>query len=599
LNFNTTGNANTAVGRAAMWHNTTGGGNTAIGNQSMINATTGAGNTAVGMNSLAGFLTGLSNTAIGTAALLNNADGSNNVALGSNALNFNQSGFSNVAIGNASLYQNLAHGNSAIGYQAMRNNTSGYSNVAFGLYSLYQNTTSSNLVAIGDSALHNNGNGASFSYQAIQNTAIGSKALFGNTTGSLNTAVGYQTMRNSSAGSQNTALGFGALSNSNTTGSDNIAIGVYALYNNNTGNNNVSVGDFSLMNNQSGYANTAIGLQALNNNNAGENTAVGYNALINNSNGTFNAALGATSAQNNNSGSQNTAVGYNALGGNTSGNYNTAIGFNTLNNASNLSNAIAIGALARVDCSNCMVLGSVLGINGGGSNVKVGIGTTNPLSPLHIRQGNSVGTAPFGPLSVESDNAAYIGLMTPNGSESGLIFGKQNNNASGGIVYNNGFLPDGLQFRTAGNNTRMSINSLGQVGIGTNSPTQALHVVGNVCATGTYLSCSDVRYKKDFIHIDHSLESILSLNGVYYHWRSDEFPEMKFNTERQIGFSAQEVEKLFPEIVKTGPDGYKSVDYGRLTPVLVEAIKEQQKKIDNLEQQLNEVKALLTKLVKQ
>jgi hypothetical protein len=74
---------------------------------------------------------------------------------------------------------------------------------------------------------------------------------------------------------------------------------------------------------------------------------------------------------------------------------------------------------------------------------------------------------------------------------------------------------------------------------------------------------------------------------------------MKFNTERQIGFSAQEVEKLFPEIVKTDANGYKSVDYARLTPVLVEAIKEQQQKIDKLEEQLNEVKALLNKLVKQ
>ena len=145
----------------------------------------------------------------------------------------------------------------------------------------------------------------------------------------------------------------------------------------------------------------------------------------------------------------------------------------------------------------------------------------------------------------------------------------------------------------------MVINSIGQVGIGTTVPTQALHVVGNVCASGTFLSCSDVRYKKDFFHIDHSLESILSLNGVYYHWRSDEFPDMQFSNERQIGFSAQEVEKLFPEIVKTDANGYKSVDYGRLTPVLVEAVKEQQQKIDNLEKQLNEVKALLNKLVKE
>ena len=55
---------------------------------------------------------------------------------------------------------------------------------------------------------------------------------------------------------------------------------------------------------------------------------------------------------------------------------------------------------------------------------------------------------------------------------------------------------------------------------------------------------------------------------------------MEFGDERQLGFSAQEVEKLFPEVVTTDANGYKSVDYGRLTPVLVEAIKEQQKQID-------------------
>jgi len=65
---------------------------------------------------------------------------------------------------------------------------------------------------------------------------------------------------------------------------------------------------------------------------------------------------------------------------------------------------------------------------------------------------------------------------------------------------------------------------------------------------------------------------------------------MQFNDERQLGFSAQEVEKLFPEIVMTDDNGYKSVDYGRLTPVLVEAIKEQQQQIIKLQVQIDELK---------
>jgi Chaperone of endosialidase/Head domain of trimeric autotransporter adhesin len=129
----------------------------------------------------------------------------------------------------------------------------------------------------------------------------------------------------------------------------------------------------------------------------------------------------------------------------------------------------------------------------------------------------------------------------------------------------------------------------GRVGIGTDIPTQALHVVGNICATGSIGSCSDMRYKKDLSPITHSLQSVLSLSGFYYQWKKDEYPGMQFSNSRQLGFSAQEVEKLFPEIVMTDDNGYKSVDYARLTPVLVEAIKEQQKQIDELKKLVEKI----------
>jgi hypothetical protein len=65
-----------------------------------------------------------------------------------------------------------------------------------------------------------------------------------------------------------------------------------------------------------------------------------------------------------------------------------------------------------------------------------------------------------------------------------------------------------------------------------------------------------------------------------------------FTEERQIGFSAQEIEKLFPEIVQTDAEGYKSVDYSRMTPVLVEAIKEQQKEIVELKKKVEQLEYL-------
>ena len=79
---------------------------------------------------------------------------------------------------------------------------------------------------------------------------------------------------------------------------------------------------------------------------------------------------------------------------------------------------------------------------------------------------------------------------------------------------------------------------------------------------------------------------------------------MKFDDMRQIEFAALEVEKLFPEIVMTDANGFKSVDYGRLTPVLVEAMKEQQKKIDHKQKQIddqqkqiNELRKLVDRLI--
>ena len=124
--------------------------------------------------------------------------------------------------------------------------------------------------------------------------------------------------------------------------------------------------------------------------------------------------------------------------------------------------------------------------------------------------------------------------------------------------------------------------------------------------TGTIGACSDIRYKKDISSIDNPLSSVLSLHGIYYNWKQNEFPEMQFTDNRQLGFSAQELEKYFPELVMTDARGYKSVDYGRLTPVLVEAIKEQQQQIssqqnqiNSQQQQIDELKKVVEKLSKQ
>ena len=71
----------------------------------------------------------------------------------------------------------------------------------------------------------------------------------------------------------------------------------------------------------------------------------------------------------------------------------------------------------------------------------------------------------------------------------------------------------------------------------------------------------------------------MQLRGVTYDWKT--------SGQHDIGFIAQEVETVLPEIVKTGDDGYKSVDYARVTSVLVEAVKTQQQQLDDYRIKVN------------
>ena len=126
-----------------------------------------------------------------------------------------------------------------------------------------------------------------------------------------------------------------------------------------------------------------------------------------------------------------------------------------------------------------------------------------------------------------------------------------------------------------------------------------LDVIGSICYTSGIGACSDIRYKQNITELNNSLANVLKIKGVNYFWRVDEFPQNKFNKEQQIGFIAQDIEKIYPEIVFTDKDGYKSVDYSRLTPVLVEDIKEQNKQNENLQKLVFELKDIVEKTKKQ
>ncbi len=123
--------------------------------------------------------------------------------------------------------------------------------------------------------------------------------------------------------------------------------------------------------------------------------------------------------------------------------------------------------------------------------------------------------------------------------------------------------------------------SSSQVRIGCNGCGQNLLVNGRIKTNGINES-SDIRFKKNIAPLLNSLEKVEKLNGVNYFWRSDEFTSMKNDTGIQIGLIAQELEKIFPELVKNDEEGYKSIEYSHLVPVLIEAIKELKAEVDSL-----------------
>jgi Chaperone of endosialidase len=172
-------------------------------------------------------------------------------------------------------------------------------------------------------------------------------------------------------------------------------------------------------------------------------------------------------------------------------------------------------------------------------------------------------------------------------STAGIWFNNINNSSTMGFmgVYDDNNL--GFYGNGGGWGFIMNTNS-GNIGIGTTTPSQKLQVIGNICATGTITSCSDIRYKTSIVPVSNALDAVMAIHPFYYHWKK-EFKDKGFSNTRQIGFSAQEVEKYFPEMVLTDKDGYKSVDYSRMAPVLLEAIKEQQKMIATLQKQMAEL----------
>jgi hypothetical protein len=230
------------------------------------------------------------------------------------------------------------------------------------------------------------------------------------------------------------------------------------------------------------------------------------------------------------------------------GNYTRARSDNSLvigifNDSTNTNRLFEIGnGTANNSRSNAM---TVL------TNGNVGIGTTNPARPLSF--------------------PAILGekiLLYPGGAgEVGIgVYGNElrlHADNPGAMV----------SFGTQDNAGNFSQNALAQ-----RNGVYAFSVLGSLWVNGTTYA-SDERFKQNITPITSPLQKLMQINGVEYEMKTTEFPQHHFMPGRQMGLIAQNVEKIVPEAVNE-KDGYKGVDYARLVPLLIEAIKEQQTQID-------------------
>ncbi len=404
--------------------------------------------------------------------------------------------------------------------------------------------------------------GASIS-TGYQNTALGYNALTAASSAHDNTAVGWQAMGSTDGGLLNTAVGSGALS-MNSSGSLNVAVGANALHSA-TSDENTAVGSFALNQNQSGYRNTAVGASSLWQNTSGSlNTAVGHSALVMST------------------GDQNTAVGWNSAGNTKSGQENTAVGSGALNNNEFGSGNVAIGQVAGHDVlgSNNVLIGLAAGYSETGSN-RLYIANWSTAPALIYGQFDN------GRVGINNQSLSNAALdVAPKISGDVAIRGYS---AAGTGVYG--------KSAAAGYSGVFGTNDSSGYGVyGLSVSGYSVYCNGNGGYTGSWGLISDGRLKRDVEPLEDGLSRVMALRGVRFLYRVEEFPEKKLPHEPQVGFIAQEVEEIVPSVVVTGPDGYKSVDYAKLTPLLVEAVKAQQNEIRDLKAQVRSLEVLRARM---
>jgi hypothetical protein len=236
---------------------------------------------------------------------------------------------------------------------------------------------------------------------------------------------------------------------------------------------------------------------------------------------------------------------------------------------------------------------SSIDINASGN---VGIGTASPQKKLHV-VGSDGAVAAFPTLGAKDNNVFEnngnnnISIVTAATSSGGLKFFASGATVNAGsIVYDHS--ANAMTFFTNGVTERVRITSTGSVGIGTPTPDQLLSVNGDASKTGgnTWLSFSDERLKNIKGHFNSGLNAVMRLQPIRYEYKPDNALGLKSEGEH-IGFGAQALQKVIPEAVTKNADGYLMVNSDPIIWTMLNAIKEQQKEIEQLKGQVRQLQA--------
>jgi len=276
----------------------------------------------------------------------------------------------------------------------------------------------------------------------------------------------------------------------------------------------------------------------------------------------------------------------------------------------------------------------------------VGIGTTSPGALLEVSQtgavaavvataySNAIATAtpfmatrfangtPLAPTAVQSGNpigvwsAAGYGATKFGDVIGGMTVVAQENWTDTAQGSATGLFSTAIG--TIAPQLHIAVLPSGNVGIGdwaipggTPTATDRLQVFGDIrvgisladtgCLkdfTGTGIAgvcSSDRRFKKNITPFGSVLDRVTALQPVHFYWRTTEFPERHWGDSRAYGLIAQDVEEVLPELVVTGEDGYKAVDYSKLPLLTLQAVKELKQRVAELERLIDEMRAALPK----